>query len=484
MNKRAVIHWLEENQKPFTDLSDAIWDKPELGYKEFFASKAQADFLAERGFQVQKDVAGMNTAFIAEWGSGKPVIGFAGEFDALGGLSQKDQPEKEPVEAGAPGHGCGHNLLGVGCMAAAVGLKEWLAANGKSGTVRYYGCPAEEGGAGKTFMQREGYFKDLDVAFNYHPASITCATKGSDVGVNHIRYQFHGKTAHAGGAPYEGRSALDAVELMNVGVNYLREHVTGDVRMHYVITNGGVAPNIVPDEAEVWYYLRAHEPKNLSEVTERVRKIAKGAAMMTGTQMEEIFESATSSTLPNITLADLQYEQMKLIGPIVYTEEEKEFARIVNEQLEFTADKARKMVQEWTLSDDLKEELIEKYSGEPIIGHVFPSLDKGKIAGGSTDVGDLSRAVPCSMLVTTTHSVGAPGHSWAITAFGRSSIGHKGMMHAAKTMALAAIECVEHPEIIENAWDELRKAQPNGYQNPIQEDIVPPRYERPAQFQW
>ncbi len=481
MNKQAVIRWLEENKKPFTDLSDAIWDQPELGYHEFFASKAQADFLAERGFQIQNDVAGMNTAFIAEWGSGSPVIGFAGEFDALGGLSQKAQPEKEPVEAGAPGHGCGHNLLGVGCMAAAVGLKEWLADNGKSGTVRYYGCPAEEGGAGKTFMQREGLFSDLDVAFNYHPSSITYASKGSNVGVNHIRYQFHGKTAHAGAAPYEGRSALDAVELMNVGVNYLREHVTSDVRMHYVITNGGCAPNIVPDEAEVWYYLRAHEPKNLSEVTERVRKIAKGAAMMTETQMEEIFESATSSTLPNFTLADLQYEQMKLIGPIQYTEAEKEFARTVNAQLNFTTDKAREMIRKWILSDETKEEMIEKYLDEPIIGQYFPSLNKGRIAGGSTDVGDLSRTVPCSMLVTTCYAVGAPGHSWAITAFGRTSIGHKGMMYAAKTMALAAIECVEHPEIIEKAWDELRKAQPNGYQNPIPPRIVPPRFDPPSQ---
>ena len=208
MNKQDVIHWLETNQKPFTDLSDAIWDRPEMGYREFFASKAQADFMEAQGFRVEKDVAGMNTAFIAEWGQGKPIMGFAGEFDALGGLSQKCQPVQEPAEAGAPGHGCGHNLLGVGCMAAAVGVKEWLDANGKSGTIRYYGCPAEEGGAGKTFMQRAGLFDDLDVAFNYHPSSITYASKGSDVGVNHIRFQFHDSPAKRVGKPSKDDKSL------------------------------------------------------------------------------------------------------------------------------------------------------------------------------------------------------------------------------------------------------------------------------------
>ena len=483
MNKQAIMDWLDKNAQQFTDLSDAIWDRPEIGYHEFFASKSQADLMEACGFRVEKDVAGMNTAFIAEWGQGKPIIGFAGEFDALGGLSQKCQPVQEPVEAGGPGQGCGHNLLGVGCMAAAVGLKEWLDANGKAGTVRYYGCPAEEGGAGKTFMQRAGLFDDLDVAFNYHPASITFASKGSDVGMNHIRFQFHGKTAHAGGSPWLGRSALDAVELMNVGVNYLREHVTKDVRMHYVITNGGLAPNIVPNEAEVWYYIRAHEPKNLAEVTERVRKVAKGAAMMTETEMEEIFESATSSTLPNTVLSDLQYEQMKLVGPITYTDEEKEFARKINTALGYTEEMSRKQIAEWKLSPELKAQ-AEQFIGEPLLGQFFTALDEGEIGGGSTDVGDLSRTVPCSMVWTTCVCTGAPGHSWANTAFGRTSIGHKGMLHAAKTMALAAVECVEHPEIVEKAWDELRKAQPEGYQNPIPEGIVPPRHTRPDSLSW
>ena len=481
MNKQQIIDWLEEHTSEYTTLSDAIWHKPELGYKEFFASKLQSNFLAEQGFDVEIDIAGMNTAFVAEWGTAKPIFGFAGEFDALPGLSQKNQPTPSAVIEGSPGHGCGHNLLGVGCMAAAVAVKEWLQATGTQGTVRYYGCPAEEGGAGKTFLQRAGYFDDLDLAFNYHPSSLTFAGKGSNVGVNHIRFAFHGKTAHAGGAPWEGRSALDAVELMNVAVNYLREHVTRDVRMHYIITNGGKAPNIVPDEAEVYYYVRAHEPKNLAEVTERVRDIAKGAALMTGTTAEEIFESATSSMLPNKYIADLHYEQMKLIGPITYTDEEKAFAAKINAELEYDPNSLRQQIEDTNLSTELKAQAMQLID-EPLIGQFFPAWDEGHVAGGSTDVGDLSRTVPVTELCTTCWALGVPGHSWAVTATGGNSIGHKGMMYAAKTMALTAIECFTNPEHIENAWEEFRLAQPEGYTNPIPAHIQPPRFEKPDQI--
>lgn len=479
MDKQAVIIWLDQHQKEFTAMSDAIWENPEVGYHEFFASGLQAAYLAEQGFHIEKDIAGMNTAFVAEWGEGKPIFGFAGEFDALGGLSQKDQPTKEPVQEGAPGHGCGHNLLGVGCLAAAVAVKEWLQATGTTGTVRYYACPAEEGGAGKTFLQRAGLFNDLDLAFNFHPGCMNAPSKGSDVGVNHLRFAFHGKTAHAGGSPHEGRSALDAVELMNVAVNYLREHVTKDVRLHYVITNGGKAPNIVPDEAEVWYYVRAHEPKNLAEVTDRVRKIAQGAAMMTETRAEEIFESATSSTLPNKYLADIHYEQMKLIGPITYTEEELAFAAEINRQVGHDPQDTRQYLEKSSLPPEIKTHALT-LADQPLIGEVFPALDEGHVGGGSTDVGDLSRTVPVCMLWTACWAGGVPGHSWAVTATGHNSIGHKGMMFAAKTMALAAIECFMNPQHIVKAWEEFRDAQPQGYTNPIPTHIVPPRYSPPT----
>ncbi len=475
MNKAQVVAWLDMHMSEFTAISDAIWDKPELGYKEFFASKIQSDFMKAQGFKVTKDVAGMNTALIAEWGQGKPILGFAGEFDALPGLSQKNQATFDPIEEGAPGHGCGHNLLGVGCMAAAVALKEWLEATGTPGTVRYYGCPAEEGGAGKTFMARDGLFDDLDLAFNYHPMSLNMAGKGSCVGVNHIRFAFHGKTAHAGGTPWEGRSALDAVELMNVGVNYLREHVTKDVRMHYVITNGGKAPNIVPDEAEVWYYVRAHDPKNLTEVTDRVRDVAKGAALMTSTQMEEIFESATSSTLPNVYLADLHTAEMQKLGPITYTQEELDYATKINEALEYDPNSMRKRIEGMQISKEFKEQALPLVA-LPVIGVPLPSWNEGEISGGSTDVGDLSRVVPCCELTTTCWAIGVPGHSWAVTATGKHSIGHKGMLYAAKTMASVAIECIQHPEHIEKAWEEFHQKQPEGYTCPIPEGINPPRY--------
>ena len=297
--KQDVIGWLDENRSQFTKMSDKIWGFAETSHREFKSSKIQADFLAEHGFKITWEAGGLRTAFVAEWGQGKPVIGFAGEYDALEGLSQKNQPTQEALVKGAPGHACGHNLLGTGCLASAVAVRYWLEANGKIGTVRYYGCPSEENTYGKTFMARAGVFNDLDAAFNYHPGVVNMPSKGSAVGVNDIRFQFHGRASHAGGSPHLGRSALDAVELMNVGVNYLREHVTSNVRMHYAITHGGDLPNIVPPEAEVWYFLRALKPEELNEVTDRVRKIAQGAAMMTETTMTEEFRSACSAVLNN-----------------------------------------------------------------------------------------------------------------------------------------------------------------------------------------
>ncbi|MEM7336596.1 MAG: amidohydrolase, partial [Chloroflexota bacterium] len=321
--KQDVVNWLEQNKAQFIQMADEIWANPEVKWEEFKASKLQADYLEEAGFSVAWGSGGISTAFIAEWSNGDgPIVGFAGEYDALPGLSQKLEPTAVPVNEGGHGHGCGHNLLGTGCLAAAVAAKNWLQATGTKGTIRYYGCPAEEGGSGKVFMARDGAFDDLDAAFNFHPGYTNSASKGSCVSVNKLRFRFHGRTAHAGVSPHMGRSALDAVELMNVGVNYLREHVRDEVRLHYVITDGGLAPNIVPDRAEVYYYIRAHKPKDVNEVTERVKKVAHGAAMMTETEVEIIFDAASTCILNNHTLADLQYDVMQEIGPIEFTEEE------------------------------------------------------------------------------------------------------------------------------------------------------------------
>ena len=469
--KQDVMAWIEDNRQQFIDMAQAIWENPEVAFHEFFASKLQADYLEQQGFRVQRDVAGIYTAFIAEWGQGRPIIGFAGEFDALAGLSQKCQPTKEALVEGGVGHGCGHNLLGTAHVAAVVALKRWMESVGVKGTIRYYGCPAEEAGAAKTFMARAGLFDDLDAAFNFHPMYANAAMKGSMVGVTSSKFRFHGKSAHAGAAPHLGRSALDGVELMNVGVNYLREHVTGDVRMHYTITHGGDVPNIVPPEAEVWYFIRAHQPETLRDVTTRVRKIAEGAALMTGTQVEEVFTSALSNVLNNHYLADLQYENMQVIGPIAWSEQEIEFAKKINEG--YPPGTAQGNAAAFNLPAEM--------AAEPILSQNYPAFDEGKVLTGSTDVGDLSWRTPLSMLMTSCWTTASVGHSWGIVATAGMSIGHKGMLHAAKIMALSAMDLYSDPRHIQAARAEFEKelaAHP--YLNPIPAQINPPRVLPPA----
>jgi len=476
--KQDVIHWLQENQSRFTKVSDEIWANPEVAFQEFKASRLQADFLQAEGFRITWDIGGLNTAFVAEWGEGKPVIGFAGEYDALAGLSQKNQPTQEPLIEGGPGHGCGHNLLGTGCMAAAVALRRWLDATGREGTVRYYGCPAEERITGKTFMARAGAFEGLDAAFNFHPSRLNYAQKGSSIGAYDLKFRFHGRASHAGGSPHLGRSALDAVELMNIGVNYLREHVTSNVRMHYVITHGGDLPNVVPAEAEVWYFVRAYQATERYHVANRVRRVAQGAAMMTETTVDEIFNGACSSVLNNAYLADLQYEAMQVVGPIPFTDEEKAYAHKINDG--YPLDTTGELFKNLKLPPEV-EERVGVLKREPLLGENFPSLDEGVIRTGSTDVGDLSWITPLSMLRTACWPAGVSAHSWGIVAASAMSIGHKGMMHAAKIMALAAIDLCTDPEHLRKARQEFERAtkgQP--YRMPLPDHVKPPRYEMPG----
>ena len=476
----AIIDWLDQNQTQFIEMADQIWCTPELAWREFEASRVQANFLAGAGFSITWDVGGLNTAFLAEWGEGKPILGFIGEYDALPGLSQRNQPQKEPIERDAPGHGCGHNLLGTGEIASAIAVQKWMAANGVRGTLRYYGCPAEEKGGGKVFMARAGVFDDLDAALNYHPSGMNMPGKGSSVGVNAIYYRFFGQTAHAGGSPEKGRSALDAVELMNVGVNYLREHVKDDVRIHYIITEGGKAPNIVPEEAEVYYYIRAAKADYLAEVVERVRKVAEGAAMMTETRVEVTFEDGYSSMLNNHYLADLQYQAMERIGPIVWTQEEIAYAQAVNDAFPGTnSDYVDDRLEHYKPPSNMAARLA-KYRDLPLIGGNFPALDEHIVGGGSTDVGDLSQIVPVSTLGTTCFPTGVPGHSWGNVATCGMSIGHKGMMHAAKTMAVTAMELLSDPNhlvAIQLEFERSMAGKP--YVPPIPDDLMPPQYEPP-----
>ncbi len=463
-------------------MADRIWAHPEIAWEEQKSAQIQSEWLEQRGFAIKLNVAGIDTAFIAEYGHGRPIIGFIGEYDALPGLSQDLTPRPSPIENGGHGHGCGHNLLGTGALASAAAIAEWLdssetapagsAKSGGPGTVRYYGCPAEERTVGKTFMAAEGVFDDLDAAFNFHPDRINMPSKGTAVGVRDLTFRFKGIASHAGGAPEKGRSALDGVELLNIGVNYLREHVSEKVRMHYVITSGGKAPNIVPAEAEVWYYLRALENEELDEIRERVENIARGAALMTDTTVEERINGACSSVLNNNRLADLQYQVMKEIGPITFTDEELTFAAEVNSHYPKT--NTKQLFDGLIIPEAFKQQ-ADSAIDEPLVGDNFPAMDSMLVRTGSTDVGDVSRITPLSMLRTACFATRAAGHSWGIVATSGMSIGHRGMMHAAAVMALSATELYANPELLREIREEFDRAiETEPYRSPLPDSTHPP----------
>ncbi len=461
-----VAEWLDERQERYVQMANEIWGFAEVALAETKSCALQAEFLEGEGFTVTRNVGDLPTAFMAEWGSGGPVIGFLGEYDALATLSQKAEPDQSPVTSGAPGHGCGHNLLGTASLAAAHALKAWLEMSGNEGTVRYYGCPAEEIGAGKVFMARAGAFDDLDACFTWHPGATNTAWAGSSLAIDHIRFRFFGKTAHAAASPELGRSALDAVELTNIGVNYLREHVMESARIHYVITNGGGQPNVVPEEAEVWYYVRAPERADLEPITERVRAIARGAEMMTETRLEEHDFHGLHNYLPNGVLTDLMVNVMNEVEPLEFTDEEQAFAaRVLEGYPEATR---RASVRALQLPPDAPDDAL--------LSDVYLPEDAGKTVSGSTDVAEASWVAPTAQIRTTCFAAGTPGHSWGITACGGMSIGHKGMLHAAKIMAVSAAELVNSPDLIEQAkaeHHEVTGGKP--YSAPVPDGAAPPK---------
>lgn len=466
-----LSEWIDTNQDVFTGLSDSVWDFAELGYRETRSSSLLIEALERRGFTLQKGVAGIPTAFVASCTNGAgPVIGVLGEFDALPGLSQEAVPFRKPRVAGAPGHGCGHNLLGVAGVAACFALKEALDAGDVKGTLRYYGCPAEEGGAAKGFMAKAGLFDDVDVCITWHPDAFNSTLWANFLANYRVGFKFHGKPAHAAADPYNGRSALDAVELMNVGVNYLREHMVPDARVHYVIINGGgTAPNVVPAEAGSLYSVRTPRMDQLNPLFERVKDIARGAALMTGTELEIELYSGMSNLLLNATVNNVLQKHLEEVGAPQFSRADLDFAAEISKTI--PAGSFETSAPLYGLAPDEIEAM--KYT--LIHDGVLPSYKADIVQPGSTDVGDVSWVVPTGQITTACMALGTPGHSWQIVAQGRTGIGHKGMLYAAKVMARAAEEFFGSPELVRQAKEEFRKRRgATDYTSPIPDGLKPP----------
>ncbi|RLI10677.1 amidohydrolase [Candidatus Bathyarchaeota archaeon] len=465
--KQVALSWIEENEKRIIEVSDAIWGFAELGLREFKSSKLLADELERHGFRVERGVAGMPTAFVATWGEGRPVIGVMGEYDALPGLSQKPVPYKEPLKEGAPGHGCGHNIHGTSGMAGAIAVRYAMEEAGIQGTIKFYGTPAEESASGKVWMVRAGVFDGVDAVLSHHPSSMNVAGLSSSLANNSVKFHFYGKSSHAAGSPEQGRSALDAVELMNVGVNYLREHVVQEARIHYVIEAGGGQPNVVPDYARSWYLIRAPERDQVEEIYKRILDIAKGAALMTGTTYKVEFLKAIYNKIPSRTLSELVTANMREIGSPEYTEEELEFAEELAK----------------TISEEAKREALRK-SKRPgwedlmdvLIDRTIPDAwNEGEVGRGSTDVADVSWQAPTMEFGTATYVLGTPGHSWHVVAQSGMGLGHKSLIFASKVIAASALDLLTKPELLKRAWEELKeRTKGRAYRTPLPPDAQPP----------
>ncbi|MFN6934664.1 MAG: amidohydrolase [Tsuneonella sp.] len=413
-----------------------IWEWAEVGYKEDKSSALLASELQKAGFKITKGVAGIPTAFTAEWGSDGPLIGILGEYDALPGITQDAVPTRNPIATKAAGHACGHNLFGAASVTSAIAIKRWLEASGTPGRIRFYGTPAEEGGSGKVYMVREGLFDDVDFTINWHPGDENSAAAETSLANRSAKFRFHGKSAHAAGAPEQGRSALDGVEAMNMMVNMMREHTTMDSRIHYVITDGGRAPNVIPDEAEVFYYVRHSKTPEVEAMWSRLEDAARGAALGTGTKVDWEVIHGNNPLLVNETLQKMMDTKLRTLGGITYTAEERAFA----EQLAPTLANAKP---------------LETAQGVGIYGK--------SLGYGSTDVGDVSWATPTVGLNTATWVPGTPAHSWQSVAASGMSIGFKGAQLAAKAMTLAAIELYTDPALRAAARAEFDASRGPGY---------------------
>ena len=450
-NKTWVIASVEKHQQELINLSDSVWKYAETALKEYKSSKALSDYATKQGFRVTTNVDGMPTAFIAEYGSGKPIIGILGEFDALPGLSQKVQPAREALKQGAPGHGCGHNMFGAASLGAATAIKELMAAGKLKGTIRFYGTPAEEDVGGKIYMTRDGMFNDLDICLDWHPDFEIKANMQSSQSMVSLLVEFKGVSAHAASDPWNGRSALDAAEFFTHGVNYYREHVKPTVRMHYVFKKGGDVPNVVPAEASVWIWLRDSKRSGVAVLEKRINEIARGAAMMAGVESNIKLLSGSYDLLVNEAGAKALQSNLEILGPIKYTPEEIDFA------------------------DRIMKEYGNGLEAKGIKGDITPlEVTKPDPEGGSTDVGDVSYVVPEISLLATTAPYKAPWHSWVVVACGGMSIGHKGMLFASKALGITMVDLFENEQLRQTIRKEFEQRKGNQVWKALLPDGPPP----------
>ncbi|MEY3562403.1 MAG: hypothetical protein RLZZ294_409 [Bacteroidota bacterium] len=431
--KATAVQNIQRAYDQYKKVALQIWGHAELGYKEVKSSALLQETLKKEGFTVETGVAEIPTAFVATYGSGQPVIGILAEFDALPGLAQEAVPEKKSIAGQAGGHGCGHHLFGTASVAAGIEIKKLIEEKKLTGTIKVYGCPAEEGGSGKVYMVRAGLFNNVDAVIHWHPGNENGVTMTSALANSSAKFRFYGLSAHAAGSPENGRSSLDAVESMNYMVNLMREHVPQETRIHYVITSGGKAPNVVPDYAEVYYYVRHPKRDQVKQIFNRVVNAAKAAALGTETKMEYEIIGGTHDLLLNKSLAEVMQKNLVSVGGVIYTAEERAFAEKIQSSFNF------------------------KYPAVDEAANIKPLKVETDAGGGSTDVGDVSYAVPTVGLRAATWAPGTPAHSWQAVACGGTEIGTKGMNVAAKTMAMTAIDLFTKPALIQQAKEEFTK---------------------------
>ncbi|HDT6507640.1 TPA: amidohydrolase [Klebsiella aerogenes] len=474
-NYQFVDDIIESRRDDFCAIADDIWDHPETRFQEFWSAARLADALEAEGFQLTRHAGGIPNAFIASFGEGKPVIALLGEFDALAGLSQQAH-SAEPISAtpGENGHGCGHNLLGTAAFAAAVAAKQWLQQHGGSGTLRFYGCPGEEGGSGKTFMVREGLFDDIDAALTWHPEAWAGMFSTSTLANIQAAWRFTGTAAHAANSPHLGRSALDAVTLMTTGSNFLNEHIIEKARVHYAITDtGGVSPNVVQAQAEVLYLIRAPEMADVRQIFARIEKIAQGAALMTETSVSCRFEKACSSYLPNRTLEAAMYQAVCHYGTPQWSDQERAFAADIRATLGVN-DIQNSLKNIAGTSGEEGKTFARRHHDTVLIDEVAPWAATENVLAGSTDVGDVSWKAPVAQCFSPCFAIGTPLHSWQLVSQGRTSIAHKGMLLAGKILGATAIRLFSDRPLLEASQQELAQVLAvSPYQCPIPHDVVP-----------